>query len=183
MTGRGEEIHHAEEEGVIFKLLTNPVAFEGDDRGMVRRMKCLELELGEPDDSGRRRPVPVEGSEFYIETDLVIVAIGSGANPLLTKTTPGLKLNRWGYVEADDRGRTSREQIWSGGDIVTGSVTVIEAMGAGRRGREVHLEGFAALPAKDEEHRGVDPLAVSERCQYGRLQRGPGEQGLRLCVG
>ena len=132
LPARTEEIHHAEEEGIIFKLLTNPVAFEGDDREMIRRMKCIQMELGEPDDSGRRRPVPVEGSEFYIDTDLVIVAIGAGANPLLTKTTPGLKLNRWGYVEADSNGRTAKERVWAGGDIVTGSATVIEAMGAGR---------------------------------------------------
>ncbi|MHC4178047.1 MAG: NADPH-dependent glutamate synthase [Planctomycetota bacterium] len=132
LPARTEEIHHAEEEGIIFKLLTNPVAFEGDDREMIRRMKCIAMELGEPDASGRRRPVPIEGSEFSIDTDLVIVAIGAGANPLLTKTTPGLKLNRWGYVEADANGRTTRERVWSGGDIVTGSATVIEAMGAGR---------------------------------------------------
>jgi glutamate synthase (NADPH/NADH) small chain len=139
LPARAEEIHHAEEEGIVFRLLTNPIAFEGDDRGMVRRMKCLRMELGEPDDSGRRRPVPVEGSEFYIDTDLVIVAIGAGANPLLTKSTPGLSLNRRGYVEADQRGRTSRERVWSGGDIVTGSATVIEAMGAGRiAARDIH---------------------------------------------
>lgn len=132
LPARAEEVHHAEEEGIIFKLLTNPVAFEGDERGMVRRMKCLRMELGEPDDSGRRRPVPIEGSEFFIDTDLVIVAIGAGANPLLAKTTPGLSLNRWGYIVADENGRTSKERVWCGGDIVTGSATVIEAMGAGR---------------------------------------------------
>ena len=132
LPARAEEVHHAEEEGIIFKLLTNPVAFEGDEREMVRRMKCLRMELGEPDDSGRRRPVPIEGSEFFIDTDLVIVAIGAGANPLLAKTTPGLSLNRWGYIVADEKGRTSKERVWCGGDIVTGSATVIEAMGAGR---------------------------------------------------
>jgi glutamate synthase (NADPH/NADH) small chain len=132
LPARAEEVHHAEQEGIIFKLLTNPVAFEGDQRGMVRRMKCQQMELGEPDESGRRRPVPVEGSEFYIDTDLVIVAIGAGANPLLTKSTSGLSLNRRGYIQADTNGRTSRERVWSGGDIVTGSATVIEAMGAGR---------------------------------------------------
>lgn len=132
LPAREEEIHHAEEEGVILKLLTNPIAFEGDDRGMVRSMTCLQMELGEPDDSGRRRPVAIEGSEFTIETDLIIVAIGAGANPLLTKTTTGLDLNRWGYVEADAKGRTTKPGVWAGGDIVTGSATVIEAMGAGR---------------------------------------------------
>jgi glutamate synthase (NADPH/NADH) small chain len=132
LPARAEEIHHAEEEGIAFKLLTNPVAFEGDDRGMVRSMKCLQMELGEPDDSGRRRPVPIEGSEFDIETDLVILGLGSGANPLLTKATDDLALNRWGYIEANDNGRTNKPSVWSGGDIVTGSATVIEAMGAGK---------------------------------------------------
>ena len=132
LPARGEEIHHAEEEGVIFKLLTNPIAFSGDDRGMVRSMTCLRMELGEPDASGRGRPVPIEGSEFTIETDLIIVAIGAGPNPLLTKATAGLDLNRWGYVEAEASGRTTKPGVWAGGDIVTGSATVIEAMGAGR---------------------------------------------------
>jgi len=132
LPARAEEVHHAEQEGVIFRLLTNPIGFEGDDRGMVRQMKCLRMRLGKPDQSGRRRPLPIEGSQFTIDTDLVIVAIGAGANPLLTKTTPGLTLNRWGYVEADRRGRTRKERVWAGGDIVTGSATVIEAMGAGR---------------------------------------------------
>ncbi len=132
LPARAEEVHHAEEEGVIFKLLTNPVAFQGDDRGMVQRMTCLQMELGEPDDSGRRRPLPIEGSEFTIDTDLVIVAIGSGANPLLAKTTADLELNRWKYIQAGANGRTSKQGVWAGGDIVTGSATVIEAMGAGR---------------------------------------------------
>ncbi len=139
LPARAEEIHHAEEEGVVLKLLTNPVAFEGDDRGMVRRMQCLRMELGEPDDSGRRRPVPIEGSQFAFDTDLVILAIGSRANPLLTKSTPGLSLNRWGYIEVDEMGRTSKPGVWAGGDIVTGSATVIEAMGAGKTAaRDIH---------------------------------------------
>ncbi len=139
LPARAEEVHHAEEEGIIFKLLTNPVAFEDDENGMVRRMKCLQMELGEPDDSGRRRPIPIEGSEFTIDTDLIIVAIGAGANPLLTKKTSGLELNRWGYVNADERGRTTRERVWAGGDIITGSATVIAAMGAGRvSARDIH---------------------------------------------
>ena len=95
--------------------------------------------LGEPDDSGRCRPIPVEQSEFYIDTDLVIVAVGAAANPLLTKVTPGLRLNRRGYIEADAQGRTSKDRVWAGGDIVTGSATVIEAMGAGRiAARDIH---------------------------------------------
>jgi len=136
LPARAEEVHHAEEEGILFQLLTAPVEFEGDERGMVRRMTCLRMELGEPDASGRRRPVPIEGSEFTIGADLVIVAIGAGANPLLTKNTPGLGLNRRGYIVVGDQGRTNKPRVWSGGDIVTGSATVIEAMGAGRRAAE-----------------------------------------------
>lgn len=133
LPARAEEVHHAEEEGVIFKLLNNPIKFEGDDKGMVSKMTCIKMELGEPDDSGRRRPVPIEGSEFELDTDLVIIAIGAGANPLLTKNTPGLELNRWGYIEADENGKTSKPGVWAGGDIVTGMATVIQAMGAGRK--------------------------------------------------
>jgi len=136
LPARAEEVHHAEEEGILFQLLTAPVEFEGDERGMVRRMTCLRMELGEPDAYGRRRPVPIEGSEFTIGADLVIVAIGAGANPLLTKNTPGLGLNRRGYIVVGDQGRTNKPRVWSGGDIVTGSATVIEAMGAGRRAAE-----------------------------------------------
>ena len=140
LPARAEEIHHAEQEGVVFRLLTNPVAYEGDEHKMVKRMKCLRMELGEPDQSGRRRPVVVPGSEFYLDTDLVIVAIGSGANPLLTRNTKGLTLNRWGYITANADGRTNKPGVWAGGDIVTGSATVIEAMGAGRiAARDIHL--------------------------------------------
>ncbi len=139
LPARGEEIHHAEEEGVVLQLLTAPIEFEGDDRGMVRRMKCIRMELGEPDASGRRRPVPIEGSEFYIDTDLVIVAIGAGPNPLLSKTTPGLELNNWGYIRATEGCRTEKERVWAGGDIITGSATVIAAMGAGRTAaKDIH---------------------------------------------
>ena len=133
MPARGAEIHHAEEEGIEFFLLTNPVEYMGDDSGRLTGMRCLKMELGEPDDSGRRRPIPIEGSEFDLETDLVIVAVGSGANPLLTQSTPDLQLNKWGYVETDpDNGKTSKAGVWAGGDIVTGAATVILAMGAGR---------------------------------------------------
>jgi glutamate synthase (NADPH/NADH) small chain len=145
MPARAEEIHHAEQEGIVFRMLVAPVALEGDQRGMVQRMKCVRMELGEPDQSGRRRPVAVPGSEFLLDTDLVIVAIGSGANPLLTKATPGLGLNRWGYIVADTAtGRTTKKGVWAGGDIVTGSATVIEAMGAGRlaaRDIQLYLSG------------------------------------------
>lgn len=132
MPARAEELHHAEQEGIIFKLLCAPLEYLGDERGMVRQARCQEMELGEPDDSGRRRPVPKKGAEFVIDTDLVIVAIGSGANPLLTRQTAGLNLNRRGYVVANDTGRTTRRGVWAGGDIVTGSATVILAMGAGK---------------------------------------------------
>jgi glutamate synthase (NADPH/NADH) small chain len=139
MPARAEEIHHAEEEGIVFKLLCSPLEYLGDERGMVRRVRCQEMELGEPDDSGRRRPVPIPGAEFTLDTDLVIVAIGSGANPLLTKQTKGLELNRRGYIVAGETGRTTREGVWAGGDIVTGSATVILAMGAGRQAaRDIH---------------------------------------------
>ncbi|ABW66127.1 NADPH-dependent glutamate synthase [Desulfosudis oleivorans] len=133
LPARAAEVHHAEEEGVQFKLLTNPTQFFGDDNGRVIGMEALQMELGEPDASGRRRPVEIKGSEFRIDCDLVIIAIGAGANPLLTQSTEGLELNKWGYVVADEKtGKTTRKGVWAGGDIVTGSATVILAMGAGR---------------------------------------------------
>ncbi len=134
MPARAAEIHHAEEEGIEFMLLANPVRYIGNDRGRLTQMECLRMELGEPDASGRRRPMAVEGSEFIIDTDLVVVAVGSGANPLLTSSTPDLKLNKWGYITADpESGKTSKKAVWAGGDIVTGAATVILAMGAGRK--------------------------------------------------
>lgn len=133
MPARAAEIHHAEEEGIEFMLLTNPVRYIGDEQGRLTGMECLKMELGEPDASGRRRPVPIAGSEFELQTDLVIVAVGSGANPLLTQSTPDLKLNKWGYIETDPQtGKTFKKGVWAGGDIVTGAATVILAMGAGR---------------------------------------------------
>jgi glutamate synthase (NADPH/NADH) small chain len=132
MPARTEEVHHAEEEGIIFKLLNNPVELIGDERGTVKEMKCIKMKLGEPDDSGRRRPVPIEGSEYVLKTDLVIMGIGAGANPLLTSTLPKLELNKWGYIVADENGKTSMKSVWAGGDIVTGAATVILAMGAGK---------------------------------------------------
>ena len=139
MPARAEEIHHAEQEGIIFKLLCAPLEYLGNERGMVQKVRCQEMELGEPDQSGRRRPVPKPGAEFVLDMDLVIVAIGSGANPVLTKQTQGLVLNRRGYIEANEVGRTSRPGVWAGGDIVTGSATVILAMGAGKAAaRDIH---------------------------------------------
>ena len=134
MPARIEEIERAKEEGALFKLLTNPVRILGDDKGWVTSMECIRMELGEPDDSGRRRPVPVKGSEFIIEVDSIIMALGTNANPLLPQSTPGLKLNRWGYIMIDEETcGTSIRGVYAGGDIVTGSATVILAMGAGRK--------------------------------------------------
>jgi glutamate synthase (NADPH/NADH) small chain len=115
-------------------LLTNPTTYLGNDKGRLTGMICLRMELGEPDESGRRRPVPIEGSEFEMACDLCIVAVGSGANPLLTRETPDMKLNKWGYVLTDEKtGKTTKKGVWAGGDIVTGAATVILAMGAGRQ--------------------------------------------------
>jgi len=134
MPARGEEIHHAEEEGIELNLLTNPTAFLGNDAGRLTGMRCIRMELGEPDASGRRRPVAIAGSEFELECDLAVVAVGSGANPLLTQNTPGLQLNKWGYIITEEAtGKTTKRGVWAGGDIVTGAATVILAMGAGRQ--------------------------------------------------
>lgn len=140
MPARAEEIHHAEEEGIKFHLLTNPVRYIGNDKGWVIGVECLKMELGEPDESGRRRPVAMKGSEFVIDIDTAVVAIGTGSNPLVQSTTPGLETNKWNYIIADEEtGQTSREGVFAGGDIVTGSATVILAMGAGRKAaRAIH---------------------------------------------
>lgn len=133
MPARIAEIHHAEEEGIELFLLTNPTKYLGNEKGRLTGMECLKMELGEPDDSGRRRPEAIKGSEFEMECDLCIVAVGSGANPLLTSETPDMALNKWGNVVADEKtGKTTKKGVWAGGDIVTGAATVILAMGAGR---------------------------------------------------
>ncbi len=130
---RAEEVEHAHEEGVVFKTLTNPTELRGDENGHVSSMICVEMELGEPDDSGRRRPIVKKGSEFEIETDCVIIAVGTSPNPLILATTPGLDANKWGCIVAkDESGLTSREGVYAGGDAVTGAATVILAMGAGK---------------------------------------------------
>jgi glutamate synthase (NADPH/NADH) small chain len=129
---RAEEVHHAEEEGIEFHWLTNPVEILDDGDGSVCAIKCIRMELGEPDDSGRRRPVPILGSEFEIATDQVVFAIGTNANPIIGQTS-NLKLNKRGYIETDERLMTSMAGVFAGGDIVTGAATVIEAMGAGRK--------------------------------------------------
>lgn len=133
MPARAAEIHHAEEEGVEFQLLTNPVQYIADENGWVKEVECLRMELGEPDSSGRRRPVPVPGSEFRIPVDTVVVAIGNSPNPLIPQTTPGLEISKRGTVIAEpETGRTTKKGVFAGGDIVTGAATVILAMGAGR---------------------------------------------------
>ncbi|MBY9015266.1 MAG: NADPH-dependent glutamate synthase [Candidatus Lokiarchaeota archaeon] len=133
MPARKEEYHHALEEGIEFQFLTNPVRFIGDDNDNVSQMEVIKMKLGEPDESGRRRPVRIEGSEYLIDTDTIIIGIGTRANPILTKSIPELKLNKWGYIETDENGQTNIEGIFAGGDIVTGSATVITAMGAGKK--------------------------------------------------
>jgi glutamate synthase (NADPH/NADH) small chain len=140
LPARAEEVDHAEEEGIVFKLLRNPVEVLGDDDGNVVGLRCVRMELGAPDDSGRRRPIPIEGSEFTVDADIVIVAIGTNANPLIADTTPDLEFNKWGYIVTDEEtGRTNKEGVWAGGDIVTGAATVISAMGAGRKAaRSMH---------------------------------------------
>ena len=134
MPARKEELEHAEEEGIQFRLLTNPVSIEGDERGWVKSLTCLRYELGEPDASGRRSPVAIPGSEFEIEMDTVVVAIGQGPNPLVTTSTPGLELNKRGNIVANEETlMTSKPGVFAGGDIVTGAATVILAMGAGKK--------------------------------------------------
>lgn len=133
LPARGEEVHHAKEEGIQFQLLTNPIEFLGEN-GNLKTIRCIKMELGEQDDSGRRRPIPIEGSEFEIEATTVVIAVGNGPHPLIPQTTPHLDLNRWGSIVADpETGLTSIRGVYAGGDIVTGAATVIEAMGAGKR--------------------------------------------------
>ena len=145
MPARHEEIDNAAEEGVKFMMLTNPVRILGDEKGWVTAIECVRMELGEPDESGRRRPVPIPGSEYQIPADVVVMAIGNGANPLVASSTPGLAVNRWGNIVADpETGKTSKEGVFAGGDIVTGAATVILAMGAGRkaaRAIDAYLKG------------------------------------------
>jgi glutamate synthase (NADPH/NADH) small chain len=134
MPARREEVENAQEEGIHFKLLTNPKRFLGNEQNWVTGAECYEMELGEPDESGRRRPVVKQGSEFVIDVDEVIVALGTRPNPLIASTTPGLETTRHGTVVADEEtGKTVKDKVWAGGDIVTGAATVISAMGAGKR--------------------------------------------------
>ena len=133
LPARQEEVHHAQEEGIAFHLLTNPVQILGDERGWVRGLQCIKMTLGEPDASGRRRPIELPGSEYELEADVVIMALGTSSNPLIRMTTPGLETDKWGGIVVNGpEGLTSREKVYAGGDVVTGSATVILAMGAGK---------------------------------------------------
>jgi len=147
---RAEEVHHAEEEGVKFNWLTAPVRILGDDHGWVRAMECIRMELGEPDASGRARPVPVKGSEFLFEVDTIVYAIGTSANPIVAQTTPGLKLNKRGYIDVSPETQmTSIPGVFAGGDIVTGGATVILAMGAGRTAARAMLQYMGLATAAE----------------------------------
>jgi glutamate synthase (NADPH) small chain len=132
MPARIEEVKHGREEGLEFMMLTLPLEYLGDEQGNLRAARCIRMELGEPDASGRRRPVPIQGSEFELPLDAAVVAIGTEANPIIARTTPGLETNKWGYIQANENGETSLENVYAGGDIVSGAATVILAMGAGR---------------------------------------------------
>jgi glutamate synthase (NADPH/NADH) small chain len=139
LPARKEEIENAEDEGIVCKFLAAPTRFIGDEKGWVKQMECICMELGAPDESGRRRPVPVKGSEFVMDTDTVIVAIGRTPNPIIQRTTEGLAVTKWGTIVADENGKTSIDGVYAGGDIVTGEATVISAMGAGKKAaRAIH---------------------------------------------
>jgi glutamate synthase (NADPH/NADH) small chain len=149
LPARAEEVHHAEQEGVRFDFLVAPTEVIGDDKGWVTGLKCVRMELGEPDASGRRRPIEIPGSEFIFECDMVIVAIGTKSNPLLTSTSPDLKVNQWGYIEIDANLQTSMDGVFAGGDIVRGAATVILAMGDGKnaaRNIDKYLRGELPAP-------------------------------------
>ncbi|MBD7915433.1 NADPH-dependent glutamate synthase [Clostridium sp. Sa3CUN1] len=136
LPARLEEVHHAKEEGVIFDVLTNPTEILVDENGWVKGMKCVEMELGEPDESGRRKPVVKEGSEYIMDVDTVIMSLGTSPNPLISSTTKGLEINKWKCIIADESGLTTKEGVYAGGDAVTGAATVILAMGAGKKAAE-----------------------------------------------
>ena len=167
LPARAEEVHHAEQEGMQFEFLAAPVEVAGDEERWVTGLRCVRMELGEPDDSGRRRPAPVAGSEFTIECDMVVVAIGTRSNPLLTESAPGLVVNEWGYIQTDEHGMTSLPGVFAGGDIVRGAATVILAMGDGKR----------AASAIDAYLRG-ETRRTRRRC--GDRRRGDARQRLRL---
>jgi glutamate synthase (NADPH/NADH) small chain len=157
---RAEEVDHAHEEGVIFDFLTNPVEIFGDEQGNVVGMRCISMELGEPDDSGRRRPVPIEGSEFDMEVDTVVMALGTRPNPLVFHESGGLERTRWGTVVANEEtGETTKGQVWAGGDVVTGAATVISAMGAGKRAA-VDIDNYLRSAASIKDETKADLVGV-----------------------
>jgi len=154
MPARIEEVHHAKEEGIEFLLLANPLEFTGDENGWLKGTKLQKMELGEPDDSGRRRPVPIEGSEYILDIDMAVIAIGNGSNPIIQKTTPDLNFNKWGNIQVNEETmETSKQGVFAGGDIVTGGATVILAMGAGRKAASA-IDAYlmkTEAPVKEEE--------------------------------
>jgi glutamate synthase (NADPH/NADH) small chain len=163
LPARIEEVHHAEQEGVRFEYLAAPVEVLGDENGWVRGVRCVRMELGEPDDSGRRRPVPVPDSEYVIDCDMVVVAIGTRANPVLTRSAPDLALNKWGYIVTDENGMTSIPGIFAGGDIVRGAATVILAMGDGKRAAatiDAYLRGEPAPAPAGAAPAGAEPAEI-----------------------
>jgi glutamate synthase (NADPH/NADH) small chain len=169
LPARAEEVHHAEQEGVRFELQVAPIEVVGDEGGWVAGLRCVRMELGEPDESGRRRPQPILGSEFVIDCDMVVVAIGTRSNPLLTASAPELKVNEWGYIETDAYGATSMPGVYAGGDIVRGAATVILAMGDGKRSAaaiDAYLRGVPWPPPEEEpaeaepKHRAAPVAAV-----------------------
>ncbi len=163
MPARTEEIHHAEEEGIEFKFLTNPVKYMGNEDGWVTHMECIKMELGEPDSSGRRRPVEIKGSNFLMAVDTVVVAVGNSSNPLIPQTTPGLETNRWGNIVVDERTMmTSRPGLFAGGDIVTGGATVILAAGAGKVAARAMHRYMMGLPMVEEETESKDEPRKAE---------------------
>jgi glutamate synthase (NADPH/NADH) small chain len=169
MPARREEVHHAEQEGIRFDFLVAPVEVLGDDKGWVTGLRCLRMELGEPDASGRRRPVPIPGSEFTIDCEEVVVAIGTRSNPLLTRTAPDLQINQWGYIVTDQFGMTSMPGVFAGGDIVRGAATVILAMGDGKRAAhaiDAYLAGhYPPPPEPGEEEAEAEAKAKAARAE------------------
>ena len=151
MPARAEEVHHADEEGIQFEFLVAPVEVLGNEKKWVTGLKCVRMQLGEPDASGRARPIVIPGSEFVLPCEVVVVAVGTRANPLLTATCPDLKLNKWGNIVVDDQGMTSLPGVFAGGDIVRGAATVILAMGDGKRAAKAmdeYLSSAAPAPGK-----------------------------------
>ena len=161
LPARAEEVHHAEEEGIKFKLLTTPTRYISTDFNTVKGVECLRMELGAPDESGRRRPIPIEGSNFTIECDLAVVAIGTGPNPIIFQSSPQLRRNKWGYVEVNpETNETTMANVYAGGDIVTGSATVIEAMGAGRIAANAMHKKLTAIRKKKQKNKKITAKKV-----------------------